>query len=105
MKSAVLIARGPVLVLGERVMPRHRHRDRWSSLCLWTLLTILFPAGIPAQAEPLNRPSWAEQAMFRFGEDLFLVGQASGSKRDEEGRQNAFTNDYRAQHPYHLTSM
>ena len=72
-------------------MPRHRHRDRWSSLCLWTLLTILLPAGIPAQAEPLNRPFWAEQAMFRFGEDLFFVGQASCAKRAEEGRQKAFT--------------
>jgi len=72
------------------VRPCHRHRDRWPSLCLWTLLTILLPAGIPAQAEPLNRPFWAEQAMFRFGEELFFVGQASCAKSTEEGRQKAF---------------
>jgi hypothetical protein len=43
-----------------------------------------------ASADPVKRPFWTEQAMFRFGEDFFFVGQASCSRTSEEGRQMAF---------------
>lgn len=43
----------------------------------------------PTLAET-TRPFWTEQAMFRFGEHLFFVGQASCAKTAEEGRQKAF---------------
>lgn len=42
------------------------------------------------QAQSSQRPFWAEQAMFRFGEDLFFVGVASCARTAEEGRTRAF---------------
>lgn len=58
------------------------------------LCALLLPAvllGTPAAlAEVSGRPFWTEQAMFRFGGDLFFVGQASCAKTAEEGRQRAF---------------
>ncbi len=69
---------------------RHdRHRCRLTSVFL-SLLVFPYLTGTPAPADPPPRPFWAEQAMFRFGEDLFFVGQASCSKTAEEGRQRAF---------------
>lgn len=38
----------------------------------------------------LLRPFWTEQAMFRFGDDLYFVGVASCAKTSEEGRLRAF---------------
>jgi hypothetical protein len=38
------------------------------------------------------RPFWTEQAMFRFGDDLFFVGEATCLKSAEDGRQRAFAN-------------
>jgi hypothetical protein len=46
----------------------------------------------PLHAESLKRPFWTEQAMFRFGEDVFFVGRATCAKSAEEGRQRAFAN-------------
>jgi hypothetical protein len=37
-----------------------------------------------------NRPFWTEQAMFRFGEDLFFTGRATCVSSAEEGRQRAY---------------
>jgi hypothetical protein len=37
-----------------------------------------------------TRPFWTEQAMFRFGDELFFTGRASCSPRAEEGRQKAY---------------
>lgn len=52
------------------------------------LLALLVAA--PALGETENRPFWTEQAMFRFGEDLFFVGRASCAKTVEDGRDQAF---------------
>lgn len=37
-----------------------------------------------------NRPFWTEQAMFRFGEDLFFTGRATCVSSAEDGRQRAY---------------
>lgn len=37
-----------------------------------------------------HRPFWTEQAMFRFGDELYFVGVASCATSAEEGRQKAF---------------
>ncbi|THJ25547.1 MAG: hypothetical protein CAF45_000495 [Nitrospira sp. CG24E] len=37
-----------------------------------------------------NRPFWTEQAMFRFGEDLFFVGRSTCAPTAEVGRQRAY---------------
>jgi len=41
-------------------------------------------------AEAPRRPFWTEQAMFRFSDDLFFVGEASCAKSPEDARQRAF---------------
>ena len=43
-----------------------------------------------AAAESGSRPFWTEQAMFRFGDDLFFTGRASCAPSAEEGRQRAY---------------
>lgn len=37
-----------------------------------------------------SRPFWTEQAMFRFGEDLFFVGRSTCAPTAEVGRQRAY---------------
>ena len=37
-----------------------------------------------------SRPFWTEQAMFRFGEDLFFTGRATCVSSAEDGRQRAY---------------
>src|SRR5438105_14728576 len=37
-----------------------------------------------------NRPFWTEQAMFRFGEDMFFTGRATCMASAEEGRQRSY---------------
>jgi len=37
-----------------------------------------------------NRPFWTEQAMFRFGEDLFFTGRVTCVSSAEDGRQRAY---------------
>jgi len=37
-----------------------------------------------------NLPFWTEQAMFRFGQDLYFIGHASCAATSEEGRQRAY---------------
>ena len=41
-------------------------------------------------SEPVLRPFWTEQAMFRFGDELFFTGRASCAPSAEEGRQRAY---------------
>jgi hypothetical protein len=43
-----------------------------------------------ASSEPSLRPFWTEQAMFRFGDELFFTGRASCAPSAEEGRQRAY---------------
>jgi hypothetical protein len=43
-----------------------------------------------SQAETPRRPFWTEQAMFRFSDDLFFVGEASCAKSPEDARQRSF---------------
>jgi hypothetical protein len=54
------------------------------------ILAYLVLSASAALADSPARPFWTEQAMFRFGEDLFFAGQASCAKTAEEGRQRAF---------------
>jgi len=42
------------------------------------------------QAQSSHRPFWTEQAMFRFGGELYFVGVASCARTAEEGRKRAF---------------
>lgn len=58
-------------------------------LVLSLLSPCLYPA-VPSTAMTSDRPSWTEQAMFRFGDEVFFVGQASCASTPEEGRQRAF---------------
>ncbi len=62
-------------------------------LARWTLI-VLGVVGATSLDVPLhaasNRPFWAEQAMFRFGEDLFFIGRATCVSSAEEGRQRAY---------------
>jgi len=44
---------------------------------------------VPFQASA-SRPFWTEQAMFRFGEDLFFTGRATCVATSEDGRQRAY---------------
>jgi hypothetical protein len=48
--------------------------------------------GLPsvALAETSTRPFWTEQAMFRFGDELFFTGRASCAPTVEDGRQRAY---------------
>jgi hypothetical protein len=59
----------------------------WS--ILWALPCLF---GLPAAgfSDTSTRPFWTEQAMFRFGDELFFTGRASCSPRAEEGRQKAY---------------
>ncbi|WP_447972107.1 c-type cytochrome [Nitrospira sp. Kam-Ns4a] len=59
---------------------------------MWTLFValLLVLSAAPLRADTENRPFWTEQAMFRFGEDLFFVGRASCAKTVEDGREQAF---------------
>lgn len=63
-----------------------------SSACAlaFSLLTTLGSG--PVQAQSSQRPFWTQQAMFRFGEELYFVGVASCARTPEEGRTQAFVN-------------
>jgi len=72
-------------------MARLCNRDWPLVASLWgTLLLLVLPTGPPAHASSLQRPFWTEQAMFRFGEDLFFVGRASCAQSEEDGRDQSF---------------
>lgn len=60
------------------------------SLCTFALFLFTDISTTSLQAQSSQRPFWAEQAMFRFGEDLFFVGVASCARTAEEGRMRAF---------------
>jgi hypothetical protein len=46
--------------------------------------------GIAYASDPSARPFWTEQAMFRFGDELFFTGSGSCAASPEEGRQRAY---------------
>ncbi len=56
------------------------------------LLALLCLAVLPdiVRSDAPTRPFWTEQAMFRFGDELFFTGRASCARRAEEGRQKAY---------------
>src|SRR5579885_2210686 len=54
------------------------------------LFTVLLLVASGVQADPSARPFWTEQAMFRFGDELFFTGVASCAGSAEEGRQRAY---------------
>ncbi len=58
-------------------------------LC-WFLLVTLPHLAPFAYAQSTQRPFWTEQAMFRLGTELFLVGRSSCAKTVEDGREEAF---------------
>jgi len=60
---------------------------RFLPLCL-LVLSMMVPAA--RSSEPPPRPFWTEQAMFRFGDELFFTGRASCAPSAEEGRQRAY---------------
>jgi mono/diheme cytochrome c family protein len=62
------------------------------ALLVVALSTIPAVAGVSAEAPSSPRPFWTEQAMFRFGEELYFVGVASCARTPEEGRARAFDN-------------
>jgi hypothetical protein len=71
---------------------RQRDRQGHSTVSILFLTLILLSPYLStfSYATTLTRPSWTEQAMFRFGDEIFFVGQASCVKTSEEGRQQAF---------------
>ncbi len=69
--------------------------DRPSAPCrrlIFPLLGLVTMIPSLSLADAPRRPFWTEQAMFRFGEDLFFVGEATCAKSAEDGRQRAFAN-------------
>jgi len=44
----------------------------------------------PAHGDVSTHPFWTEQAMFRFGDEMFFAGRASCAPSVEEGRQRAY---------------
>ncbi len=66
---------------------------RMALLARWVLIFFgvvgVISVGVSPQAAS-NRPFWTEQAMFRFGEDLFFTGRATCVSSAEDGRQRAY---------------
>ena len=62
---------------------------RWS-VCPFALPLLTGTAMDFSQAQSSLRPFWTQQAMFRFGEELYFVGVASCARTAEEGRARAF---------------
>ena len=67
----------------------------FKSLAQWSVCALAVPlltsASIDSvQAQSSHRPFWTEQAMFRFGGELYFVGVASCARTAEEGRTRAF---------------
>lgn len=60
---------------------------RWALVGFAVVGMIFLTASVQASS---NRPFWTEQAMFRFGEDLFFTGRATCVASSEEGRQRAY---------------
>ena len=60
---------------------------RWVLISLGVVSTIFVAVSLQAAS---NRPFWTEQAMFRFGEDMFFTGQATCMASAEDGRQRAY---------------
>ena len=62
-----------------------RARWAWIGICVVGAIS----AAVSLQAAS-NRPFWTEQAMFRFGEDMFFTGRATCVASAEDGRQRAY---------------
>jgi hypothetical protein len=60
---------------------------RWVLIILGVVGTICVTVSLQAAS---NRPFWTEQAMFRFGEDMFFTGRATCMASAEDGRQRAY---------------
>jgi hypothetical protein len=60
---------------------------RWMLISLGVVGTIFVAVSLQAAS---NRPFWTEQAMFRFGEDMFFTGRATCAASAEDGRQRAY---------------
>ncbi len=60
---------------------------RWVLIILGVVGTIFVAVSLQAAS---NRPFWTEQAMFRFGEDMFFTGRATCMASAEDGRQRAY---------------
>ncbi len=64
------------------------NRQRWLAM---TLAVVALGAAIGSgSGATTQRPFWTEQAMFRFGDELYFVGVASCAMSAEQGRQKAF---------------
>ena len=72
--------------------PRLPQAPRAQACLCSALVSVAFLSSLSAFAETPKRPFWTEQAMFRFGDDVFFVGEATCAKSAEEGRQRAFAN-------------
>jgi hypothetical protein len=65
------------------MMPLGRSHILLALLCLATPPDIV-------RSDTSARPFWTEQAMFRFGDELFFTGRASCVEHAEDGRQKAY---------------
>jgi len=54
------------------------------------LLLVSATISSAASSDTVLRPFWTEQAMFRFGDEIFFTGRASCAPSAEEGRQRAY---------------
>lgn len=61
-----------------------------SRFCLFVAILSLIDLPPGAWSDESSRPFWTEQAMFRFGDELFFTGRASCAQHAEEGRQKAY---------------
>jgi hypothetical protein len=61
---------------------------KWSLVPFGVVCAVIAATSLHSGAA--NRPFWTEQAMFRFGDDLFFAGQATCVASAEEGRQRSY---------------
>jgi len=62
-------------------------RARWALIGIGVVGAISVAVSLHAAS---SRPFWTEQAMFRFGEDMFFTGRATCVASAENGRQRAY---------------
>ena len=74
-----------------RISPAFTPRGHFPVCALALSLLSAMTSG-SVQAQSSHRPFWTQQAMFRFGEQLYFVGVASCARTPEEGRTRAFEN-------------
>ncbi len=83
------------MIAGSGMLSDMETSRAFKSLAQWSICVLAVPLLTSTlvnsvQAQSSQRPFWTEQAMFRFGGELYFVGVASCASTAEEGRTSAF---------------